>query len=193
MTNLAFSPQLALSLYQSDEQFPVDFDDAWMWLGYNQKSDCLSTLKNNFEKDVDFSAISLKTPSGGRPRQSVMLTIDCFKHLAMMAGTEQGKAVRKYFLECERIARLALKQKVLLLSSDIEKQLSQLEQQRTGIQQQISQYREAITKLERSYSEVDKEYLQIAKQYVEQHSQVGEQYITCKQEVSRLKVNPYTL
>lgn len=31
-----------------------------------------------------------------------MLTVDCFKSLGMMAGTEQGKKIRRYFLECER-------------------------------------------------------------------------------------------
>jgi len=105
MTQITFDQTLALSLYQSSKAFPVDFDDAWHWLGYNQKSDALSKLKNNFDQDVDFSAKSLKTSTGGRPRTCVMLTIDCFKSLGMIAGTEQGKAIRKYFLECERIAK----------------------------------------------------------------------------------------
>lgn len=37
MTNLTFSQELAMALYNSDEQFPIDFDEAWAWLGYNKK------------------------------------------------------------------------------------------------------------------------------------------------------------
>ena len=105
MNNLSFSQDLATSLYCSKENYPVDLDDAWQWLGYNQKSDCLSKLKANFEEGGDFSAKSLKSPTGGRPRVSIMLTIDCFKSMGMMAGTSQGKAIRKYFLECEKVAK----------------------------------------------------------------------------------------
>jgi hypothetical protein len=35
----------------------------------------------------------------------IYLTVDCFKSLGMMAGTQKGKEVRKYFLECEKIAK----------------------------------------------------------------------------------------
>ncbi len=31
-----------------------------------------------------------------------MLTVDCFKAFCMMAGTEMGRQVRAYFIECER-------------------------------------------------------------------------------------------
>ena len=54
---------------------------------------------------VDFSTKWLKTSTGGRPSELILLTIDCFKSLGMMAGTEQGKVIRKYFLECERIVK----------------------------------------------------------------------------------------
>ncbi|MEA5628106.1 hypothetical protein [Nostoc sp. UHCC 0251] len=105
MSNLSFSQQLALTIYQSQEIFPVDLDDAWVWLGYSTKQKAEKKLKSNFEEGIDFLAKGLKTSTGGRPSQLVMLSVDCFKSLGMMAGTEQGKVVRKYFLECERIAK----------------------------------------------------------------------------------------
>ena len=45
---------------------------------------------------------------GGSVRfESISLTLDCFNSLGMMAGTGQGKEVRRYFLECERVAKKA--------------------------------------------------------------------------------------
>ncbi|MBX9257305.1 hypothetical protein H1Q63_25855 [Desmonostoc muscorum CCALA 125] len=42
-----------------------------------------------------------------------MLSVDCFKLLAMLAETEQGDKVRLYFLECERIAKMASMSKAI--------------------------------------------------------------------------------
>lgn len=105
MTNLSFNQEIAIALYESDDEFPVDLDDGWQWLGYSRKEKALQLLRNNFEEELDFSTKGWKTSSGGRPSQLIVLTIDCFKSLGMMAGTEQGKLIRKYFLECERSAK----------------------------------------------------------------------------------------
>lgn len=96
----------ALALLESADPFPVDFDAAWQWLGYQRKDYAKETLVRNFERGLDytseFSGLNRKTPDGGRPSEFIYLTIDCFKAFGMMAGTEKGKQVRRYFLECER-------------------------------------------------------------------------------------------
>jgi hypothetical protein len=43
--------------------------------------------------------------SNPRPVEIIQLSIEAFKMWAMMAGTPQGKQVRLYFLECEKIAK----------------------------------------------------------------------------------------
>lgn len=110
MDSLSFNRELAIALYQSSEDFPVDFDLAWQWLGYTRKDNAKRILVSEFEHGIDFSSEVRKTSSGGRPTEFIMLSIDCFKSLGMMAGTEQGKAIRRYFLECERIAKASIKQ-----------------------------------------------------------------------------------
>lgn len=87
---------------QTNDPFPVDFDDAWKWIGYSAKHKAKAKLLNNFDDEMDFSTIRLKSPSRGRPSEKISLTIDCFKSFAMMAGTERGRQVRRYFIDCER-------------------------------------------------------------------------------------------
>lgn len=125
MTNFNF--ELALNLVKSTEQFPVDFNDAWQWLEYSTKADAkVSFKKCGFLKDVDF--ISFQElggkPQGGRPKEVIKLTNECFKMWAMMAGTAKGKEVRLYYLECEKIAQHKEKAEDKLL----EKTLKMLEQ-----------------------------------------------------------------
>lgn len=105
MSSLTFSIELAQQYYESPEQFPVNFDDAWVWLGYSRKDNAKRILTTEFLQDVDFSSSLRKTPSGGRPSETIMLTIDCFKSLGMLSGTEQGKQIRQYFLHCEKVLK----------------------------------------------------------------------------------------
>ena len=100
-----FNISLAQQFVESDDPFPVDFDLAWQWMGYSTKQKALSTLKNNFDLGTDFLTKGLKTSSGGRPSELIVLSVDCFKSMGMMAGTAKGKEIRKYFLECERVAK----------------------------------------------------------------------------------------
>ena len=95
------SDGLVFALLQSSEEFPVDFDDAWQWIGYSRKSDAKKVLEVNFDKGSDFCGDFRKNNFRGRPLEKIFLTIDCFKSFCMMAGTEKGKEVRRYFLNCE--------------------------------------------------------------------------------------------
>lgn len=97
-----FTSLTALSLLSSDDEYPVDFDVAWRWIGYKAKRNAKEVLLNNFTEGLDFLRLSAKSPTGGRPSESISLTIDAFKQLGMMAGTEKGKEIRRYFLTCEK-------------------------------------------------------------------------------------------
>ncbi|MCT7975216.1 hypothetical protein [Laspinema olomoucense] len=106
-----------LALLESADEFPVDFDLAYQWIGYTRKSSAKKKLVNNFEENFDYSVATsvelrrtalksrqqgLQPKNGGKPLEKIFLTIDCFKELAMLAGTDQGRNVRKYFIQCER-------------------------------------------------------------------------------------------
>ena len=93
---------LVMNLIESTNPYPVDFDEAWQWVGYNKKQQAKEKLIRNFQRDMDFTLESVKTPNGGRPSESIALTVDCFKSFCMMAGTDKGKEVRAYFIKCEK-------------------------------------------------------------------------------------------
>ncbi|MDR1587507.1 MAG: hypothetical protein LBS57_08640 [Treponema sp.] len=108
------------AIAQSTEEFPVDFDDAWVWIGYARKDSALRTLQANFDQGIDFNLHkdvevkegldfdstglwNQKTGRGGDRRTvKYFLAKDCFKSFCMMAGTEKGKEVRKYYIQIEK-------------------------------------------------------------------------------------------
>jgi phage anti-repressor protein len=97
------SEGLIFDLIRSKEQFPIDLDDAWQWLGYAEKRNALKVLRSRFYEGLDFSPSSAKSPQGGRPSDQYWITVDCFKCLGMLATTERGNEIRQYFLKCERL------------------------------------------------------------------------------------------
>ena len=105
-----FDENIAKQLLQSPDEFPVDFDEAWKWVGYKRKDYAKDALINGrFRKGVDyiieFSGDHRKTPDGGRPREVIRLTLDCFKAFCLKAETQKGDEVRLYFIHCEKELR----------------------------------------------------------------------------------------
>jgi phage anti-repressor protein len=115
---------LAMGLMLSEDEFPIDFDQAWRWIGYSKKSNAKRGLETaGFEKDFDYKVLLNHEQSdnhaGLTPQEravnarteEIWLTVDCFKLLAMMAQTSRGQEVRQYFLACEkRLKEMALRQ-----------------------------------------------------------------------------------
>lgn len=114
MSDLIVSKDLVQQLINSSESFPVDFDDAWKWLGYARKDLGLRRLKKYFSAGQDFSFLQSEEAQKQGERtvtariDKYFLTVECFKELGMLAQTEQGKLVRKYYLECERIIKTVI-------------------------------------------------------------------------------------
>lgn len=101
-----FNIELAKQLMNDQATFPVNLDLAWKWIGYSKKQNAKDKLTRNFIEQVDYTITQMREtkPDGSFSHyyDLILLKVNCFKSLAMMAGTEQGKQVRLYFLECER-------------------------------------------------------------------------------------------
>lgn len=57
--------------------------------------------KYNFIEDEDFSTILLES-TGGRPKKEYILKLDIAKEIALIENNEQGRILRRYFIEIEK-------------------------------------------------------------------------------------------
>jgi phage anti-repressor protein len=136
-----FNLELAKQLTQDAEanEFSVDFDLLWQWCGYSKKSHAKESLKKNFEEWLDYIEqepqqrqwASTEGFSDHPPIRTIKIwtTPDCAKEFGMLAKTEQGKQVRKYFIRAEKELRRSMQ----------ENPLAHLEHIRDVLDQQIKQ------------------------------------------------------
>ncbi|KAK3288299.1 hypothetical protein CYMTET_4189 [Cymbomonas tetramitiformis] len=97
---------------QAGCNFFIDFDKAYLWVGFTHKSNAKRHLMQFFEEDVDYTMktnnilpdITNVVEKHGN-NEIILITAECFKTICMTAETAQGKRVRKYYLELERRVR----------------------------------------------------------------------------------------
>ena len=130
MTIMVLTPEKIFSIIESEENFPVDFDDAWRWIGYSSKQKALKALSSNLVEKIDFLTIGLKSSTGGRQSVHIALTVDGFKMFCIMAGTDKGREVRLYFLKCEKELKRRIKE---------EREISEASKQKTLVAAMVSE------------------------------------------------------
>jgi phage anti-repressor protein len=92
-------------LNYSKDDYVIDLDNIWKWMGFSQKVRAKELLVKHFCVDVDYKfALSeqrKRKNEGGFNKETIILKIETFKTLCLLAQTEKGKQIRSYFLKLE--------------------------------------------------------------------------------------------
>jgi hypothetical protein len=108
--------------YDKNIDFIVNLDEVWKWLGFKQKIDCKRLLEKYFQLDIDYKSafgqavseeakLALGNPKarlnneqwGGQNKQTIMLTIKCFKSLCLKAHTKKASEIHEYYMKLEEV------------------------------------------------------------------------------------------
>ena len=153
--------------YDKNNDFVVDLDDIWKWLGFQQKYNAVRMLEKYFNLDLDYKTApqvggavfetenNIKK-NGGQNKQTILLTIKCFKSLCLKSQTKKASEIHEYYMKMEDVLhqiveeetdelRLQLEQKEnIILEKEQEKhqliQSSKKEKQRAVEQATIIQF-----------------------------------------------------
>jgi anti-repressor protein len=78
-----------------------------------------------FAEDADFT-IFRQMPKKGRPVEEYFLSLDMAKEISMVERNEKGKQARRYFIECEQLAKEAIQRNPALSEKEILTQAMQI-------------------------------------------------------------------
>lgn len=87
--------------------FIIDLDNVWKWLGFSQKVRAKELLEKHFKIDIDYQkSLSLAGKQtthtkGGQNKEIFMLNIDTFKKFCLKAGTKKADEVHEYYIQLE--------------------------------------------------------------------------------------------
>ncbi len=136
--------------YTSKNDFVINFDDVWKWLGYTRKDSAKKLLDKHFIKDIDYKEFvndSFPPPTcggkqndetrGGSNKEIIMLNIKTFKKLCLKANTDKADQIHEYFIKLEEV-----------LQEIINEESDELKQQLTIKNDTIQEVNDTIKKLQ---------------------------------------------
>jgi phage anti-repressor protein len=119
--------------YHATNDYPINLEDVYKMIGFVHKKNAKRTLENNFIEGEDYKTSLLpkekssneeevlllptekqKTDEnrGGHNKETVMLNVDTFKNLCMLAKTDQGKKIRKYYVKLDNVYNELVKEEI---------------------------------------------------------------------------------
>jgi hypothetical protein len=133
--------------YDKNTDFVVDLDNVWRWLGFTQKVTAKTMIETNFKLDVDYkiatsddsddeqpshstdkSGSDKQKKHGGHNKQTIKLTIRCFKSLCLKAQTKKAGEIHEYYMKMEDSLHQILDSETSELRAQLEQTNVQLNQ-----------------------------------------------------------------
>ena len=115
--------------YDPKNDFVIDLDNIWKWLGFGQKVNAKRVLEKNFtiNKDYKLSLCQLAKQTtiskGGHNKETFMLSVNTFKKFCLKSDTKKADEVHDYFIKLENIMFEIAKEEC----EELKQQLQQIE------------------------------------------------------------------
>ena len=114
--------------YHPSNDFIIDLDDVWKWLGFNQKVKAKALLEKNFTLNIDYKNLlsplgkqdSEEKKHGGHNKEIYMLNIRTFKLFCIKADTIKAKEIHGYYIKLEEILQEIIEEETNELKLQLE-------------------------------------------------------------------------
>lgn len=123
--------------YDSTNDFVIDFDNVWRWLGFLNKANSKRLLEKQFIINKDYKILLIfadeqkKHVKGGHNKETIMLNVETFKKFCMKAGTKKADEIHDYYIRLEKTLQEVIHEE----SAELKLQLEHSEKQREKIRE----------------------------------------------------------
>ena len=131
--------------YNTKNDFVVDLDNVWKWMGFSQKYNAERMLESLFVIDIDYKLFAppiggansdtnllnhqvKQKGRGGHNIKKIMMTIKCFKSLCLKAQTKKASEIHEYYLKMEEVLHEVIEEEGTELKQKMEEQKRLLDQ-----------------------------------------------------------------
>jgi hypothetical protein len=114
--------------------FTINFDDIWSWMGFSQKINAKRVIDKNFILDTDYKIVTnTEKMHGGHNREIIMLNVYTFKLFCIKSETSKAKQIHDYFVKLEFLLHEIVQEE----TNELKEQLDQLKIQNQQQQQEM--------------------------------------------------------
>ena len=137
--------------YDKINDYVIDLDNVWEWLGFSQKVNAKRLIQNQFIVNKDYKCLlfrkeeqmfitnndedeivphpkkELKSSRGGHNRETIMMNVKTFKKFCLKAGTKKADEIHDYFIKLEESLHEILEEE----TTELKSQLLQIEDKNT--------------------------------------------------------------
>ena len=123
--------------------FVVDLDNVWKWLGFQQKVNAMTLLEKQFKIDIDYKNLTKSDApkikmNGGQNKQTIMLTVRCFKSLCLKAQTKKASEIHEYYMKMEEVLHQVVDEETDELKQQLEQKNAVIQEKESMIQEKDS-------------------------------------------------------
>ena len=151
--------------YHKTDDYIVDLDNVWKWLGFNQKFNAIRILEKNFEVEKDYKLLlnhqvkqtnieinkqnfaphlggAKKTGSGGHNIQKYYLNVKTFKSLCLKAQTRKADEIHDYYIKLEELIQEVLEEEATEMKAKLLIKQTELERLEENKRKELEQLEE---------------------------------------------------
>ncbi|MBT7242138.1 MAG: hypothetical protein HN879_01810, partial [Flavobacteriaceae bacterium] len=140
--------------HDNKNDFIIDLDNIWKWLGFQQKYHAKYLLEKQFTINNDYKIIApepsgaKKSTRGGHNKEIIMLNIETFKKFCLKAGTKKADEIHDYFIKLEKILHQIIEEESNELRLQLEQKEEELEENKLNSEKEKLKAAEKATILQ---------------------------------------------
>lgn len=124
--------------YHHINDFVVNLENVWKFIGFANKGNAKRTLENNFTENKDFTVALLRTEKrkneGGHNVETIMLNINTFKKLCLKSNTDNADKIHDYYIKLEMVYNELMKEQLEERQNQLEENKQKLIEQQQRIE-----------------------------------------------------------
>jgi hypothetical protein len=108
--------------YNSKNDFVIDLDNVWKWVGFIRKDPAKRLLIKFCIENIDYRVLhpKVENPLGGRLNEQILMTINTFKKFCLKAGTKKADEIHDYYINLEELIQETINEESQELKNQLE-------------------------------------------------------------------------
>jgi phage anti-repressor protein len=139
--------------YHPTDDYIINLDNVWQWLGFSQKDSAKRVIEKHFVLNKDYKILLHNLSEqkvdgrGGHNKQNILLNVNTFKLFCIKSDTKKANEIHDYFIKLEGLLQLIVQEEGDELKLQLQKIKEENQQKDAVIQQSESEKNEMATKL----------------------------------------------